>query len=158
MDEAQTNFPRWSWRGDKRVIKRCLTVPGRFESLAQIAEFVGETARAANWSDDEVYHVQMAVDEACSNVVEHAYGPGQQGDLELTCCIEDQGDLVISIHDNGKPFDPTLVPEPPFGADLEDLPEGGLGLYFMRKLMDQVIFHFDDENGNVLTMVKRRRP
>jgi serine/threonine-protein kinase RsbW len=42
------------------------------------------------------------------------------------------------------------------GADLESLPEGGLGLYFMRKLMDQVTFQFDEQNGNVLTMVKRR--
>ena len=138
------------------MIKRCLTVPGRFESLAQIAEFVEETVRAASWNDDEVYHVQMAVDEACSNVMEHAYGSGWQGDIDLTCCIEDQGDLVISIRDNGKPFDPSSVPEPPIGADLESLPEGGLGLYFMRKLMDQVTFHFDEKNGNMLTMVKRR--
>jgi len=139
------------------VIKHCLTVPGRFESLAQIAEFIGETARAADWNDDEVYHVQMAVDEACSNVMEHAYGPGWQGEIDLTCCIQDQGDLVISIHDNGMPFDPATVPEPPIGADLESLPEGGLGLYFMRKLMDQVTFRFDERDGNVLTMVKRRR-
>ena len=138
------------------MIKRRLTVPGRFESLAQIAEFVEETVRAANWNDDEVYHVQMAVDEACSNVMEHAYGSGWQGDIDLTCYIEDQGDLVISIRDNGKPFDPSSVPEPPIGADLESLPEGGLGLYFMRKLMDQVTFHFDEKNGNMLTMVKRR--
>jgi len=124
--------------------------------LAQIAEFVGETMRTANWNDDEVYHVQMAVDEACSNVVEHAYGPSWQGDIDLTCCIEDQGDLVVSIRDNGKPFDPAAVPEPPIGAELENLPEGGLGLYFMRRLMDQVSFQFDQQNGNVLTMVKRR--
>jgi serine/threonine-protein kinase RsbW len=124
--------------------------------LAQIAEFVGEAVRAANWNDDEVYHVQMAVDEACSNVVEHAYGPGRQGDIDLTCCVQDQGDLIISIHDNGRPFDPSAVPEPPIGADLENLPEGGLGLYFMRRLMDQVTFQFNEQDGNVLTMVKRR--
>ena len=83
-------------------------------------------------------------------------GPGWQGAIELTCCIQDQGDLIISIHDNGRPFDPSTVPDPPIGADLENLPEGGLGLYFMRRLMDQVTFQFDEQNGNVLTMVKRR--
>jgi serine/threonine-protein kinase RsbW len=142
--------------GDGRVENSCLTVPGRFEYLAQIAEFVGAAVCHAGWSEDEIYHVQMAVDEACSNIIEHAYGPGGQGDIELSCCIENQGDLVISIHDNGNPFDPTAVPEPPVGADLESLPEGGLGLYFMRKLMDEVTFHFDEKTGNVLTMVKRR--
>ena len=136
--------------------ERCLTVPGRFEYLARIADFVEAVARDAGWNDDEIYRMQMAVDEACSNVIEHAYGPDEHGDIELSCCIEDKGDLVISIHDNGKPFDPTTVPEPPIGNDLENLPEGGLGLYFMRKLMDDVTFHFDEHAGNVLTMVKRR--
>lgn len=136
--------------------EQCLTVPGRFESLAQIAEFVSAAVRDAGWDDDELFHVQVAVDEACSNIIEHAYGPQVTGVVKLTCCIQSQGDLVITIHDNGKPFDPATVPEPPIGADLENLPEGGLGLYFMRKLMDEVTFHFDSTNGNVLTMVKRR--
>jgi anti-sigma regulatory factor (Ser/Thr protein kinase) len=139
------------------VEEQCLTVPGRFESLAQIAEFVSAAARSAGWDEDEAFHVQVAVDEACSNIIEHAYGPGKPGEVKLTCCIESQGDLIISIHDNGKPFDPATIPEPPLGADLEDVPEGGLGLYFMRKLMDKVEFRFDAEHGNVLTMVKRRR-
>ena len=136
--------------------EQCLTVPGRFESLVRIADFVEGAVRGAGWSDDDVYHVQMAVDEACSNVIEHAYGMDAHGEIQLTCCIQDQGDLIVVIHDHGKPFDPAGVPEPPLGAELANLPEGGLGLYFMRKLMDQVTFHFDRECGNVLTMVKRR--
>ena len=137
--------------------EQCLTVPGRFESLAQIAEFVGAAARDAGWDEDEAFHVQVAVDEACSNIIEHAYGQEALGEVKLTCCIENRGDLVISIHDHGKPFDPATIPEPPIGATLEEVPEGGLGLYFMRKLMDKVEFRFDAEHGNVLTMIKRRR-
>jgi len=139
------------------VDERCLTVPGRFESLTQIADFIEATARDAGWNDDDIYRAQMAVDEACSNIIEHAYGPDRQGDIQLSCCVQDEGDLVISVYDTGKPFDPTVVPEPPIGSDLENLPEGGLGLYFMRRLMDQVTFHFDEKGGNMLTMVKRRR-
>jgi serine/threonine-protein kinase RsbW len=70
--------------------------------------------------------------------------------------VTGQGDLVITVHDHGRPFDPATVPAPPIGAELDNLPEGGLGLYFMRKLMDQVTFRFDRDLGNVLTMVKRR--
>jgi len=138
------------------VNERCLTVPGHFEYLAQIADFVEAAARDAGWNEHEIYRVQMAVDEACSNIIEHAYGPDRQGDIQLTCCVQDVGDLVISIHDIGKPFDPTAVPEPSVRNAVENLPEGGLGLYFMRKLMDEVTFHFDEKDGNVLTMVKRR--
>ena len=136
--------------------ERCITVPGRFESLAQVADFVRLALQDAGWNEDDAFRVQMAVDEACSNVIEHAYGEDAQGRIDVTCCIQDQGDLLVSIHDTGKAFDPAAVPEPPVGADLENLPEGGLGLYFMRKLMDKVTFHFDEHEGNVLTMVKRR--
>ena len=133
-----------------------MTVPGRFESLSKISDFVTAAVREAGWDEDQVFHVQVAVDEACSNIIEHAYGPDHSGQLTLTCCVAGQGDLVITIHDHGRPFDPATVPDPPIGAELEDLPEGGLGLYFMRKLMDQVTFRFDRDQGNVLTMVKRR--
>ncbi len=139
------------------VEEACLTVPGRFENLAQIADFIAQLAQKQGWNEEDTFHVQMAVDEACSNVIEHAYGPNWQGNIDLSCCVQDQGDLVISIHDNGAPFDPTAVPEPQIGGDLDSISEGGLGMYFMRKLMDEVTFHFDEKEGNVLTMVKRRR-
>ena len=111
--------------------EHCLTVPGRFEYLAQIADFVRLTAQAAGWDEDETFRVQMAVDEACSNVIEHAYGANAQGEIQISCCVQEQGDLVISVRDTGRPFDPTSVPEPPIGAEVENLSEGGLGLYFM---------------------------
>ena len=135
-----------------------LTVPGRFEYLAQIAEFVTQAARDAGLTDDDVFHVEMAVDEACSNVIEHAYSD-KAGEIELTCTIPDYGRLEIVIHDHGAPFDPEAVPEPKVGdgAGLDSVQEGGLGLYFMRKLMDEVRFSFAPGHGNTLYMVKRKK-
>ncbi len=135
-----------------------LTVPGRFEYLAQIAEFVTRAAREAGLNDDDVFHVEMAVDEACSNVIEHAYAEFV-GDIELTCAVPEAGRLDIVIHDHGLPFDPDSVPEPNVsdGAHLDAMQEGGLGLYFMRKLMDEVQFRFEPEHGNTLYMSKRRK-
>jgi anti-sigma regulatory factor (Ser/Thr protein kinase) len=142
------------------AVERTLTVPGRFESLARISEFVTQVARDAGFDEDEVFHVQMAVDEACSNVIEHAYGQGVRGDITLICSDAQAGDLRIDIHDRGKPFDPDTVPSPQIAegaVDLDDMKAGGLGLFFMRKLMDEVTFRFDKQTGNQLTMVKRRR-
>ena len=135
-----------------------LTVPGRFEYLAQIAEFVTQTAREAGLTDDDVFHVEMAVDEACSNVIEHAYAD-KAGEIELSCAVPEYGRLEIVIHDHGDPFDPELVPEPRVGdsAGLDSMQEGGLGLYFMRKLMDEVRFSFAPGHGNTLYMVKRKQ-
>lgn len=137
---------------------RRLTVPGQFEQLAQIAEFVTRAAREAGLTEDDVFHVEMAVDEACSNIIEHAYAD-RSGDIDLACRSSAPGALEITIHDSGRPFDPDVVGlpkvDPP--ADLDELNEGGLGLYFMRKLMDEVRFELGSGQGNTLTMTKRSK-
>ncbi|HZY43108.1 MAG TPA: ATP-binding protein [Anaerolineae bacterium] len=136
--------------------ERHLTVPGRFESLARISEFVTAAAQSAGLDADDVFHVEMAVDEACSNVIEHAY-EDQQGEIDLTCSTVEPGNLQIVILDHGQPFDPTTVPQPTFvdPSQIDVMQEGGLGLYFMRKLMDDVHFEFVPSQGNKLTMIKR---
>jgi serine/threonine-protein kinase RsbW len=135
-----------------------LTVTGRFEYLAQIAEFVTQAAREAGLTDDDVFHVEMAVDEACSNVIEHAYAEAV-GEIELTCTNPEPGRLDVVIHDHGRSFDPAAVPEAKVGdgASLDALQTGGLGLFFMRKLMDEVRFDFSPGYGNTLYMVKRKQ-
>ncbi|HJW83828.1 MAG TPA: ATP-binding protein [Anaerolineae bacterium] len=141
------------------VDERRLTIPGRFESLAHISDFIVQAARAAGFDEDGVFHVQMAVDEACSNVIEHAYAGGGAGEIELTCVCDADGELRIDIRDHGRPFNPDDVPARSVRnglADLDEMKVGGLGLFFMRKLMDEVTFRFDPKTGNHLTMIKRR--
>jgi serine/threonine-protein kinase RsbW len=99
----------------------------------------------------------MAVDEACTNIIEHAYGGEGRGDIECTCQIESDR-LIVRLCDHGRPFDPSSVPEPDINASLEERTEGGLGLFLIRKLMDEVHFEFTAESGNVLTMVKWKEP
>lgn len=133
---------------------RRLTVLGRYgyDSIPTITQFVAEAARAASLDENEVFHCQMAVDEACTNVIEHAYGGQGAGNIEITCLVE-PGACVIQIVDHGKPFDPNSVPAPKLGAKLDDIKPGGIGLHLMRRLMDEVHFEFTDQ-GNVLTMKK----
>jgi len=137
---------------------RYLSVPGQFEQLAQIAEFVTQAARAAGLTDDDVFHVEMAVDEACSNIIEHAYAD-RTGDIDLTCTSSAPGVFEITLHDSGRSFNPDGVARPPLEVptDVDDLNEGGLGLYFMRKLMDEVRFEMVADQSNTLTMTKRSK-
>lgn len=135
-------------------IKRSLTVPGSFEYLATIADFIAEAGRDAGSDQDTIFHVQMAVDEACSNVIEHAYQGQDQGEITLKCDCDGK-EWVIAIYDTGRAFDPTSVPEPNLNSNVDDIKTGGLGLYFMRQLMDEVEFSFDEKRGNKLRMVKR---
>jgi serine/threonine-protein kinase RsbW len=134
---------------------RKMSFPGRYESLAEIAEFVKEAASEAGLSNFDIYAVETAVDEACSNIIEHGYQGEGIGVIEVSVEITDKG-LTVSLHDNGRPFDPDAVPDPDLEAPLAERESHGLGLYFMRELMDEVHFTFTTEHGNVLTMMKHK--
>ena len=136
-------------------VKKTAIFPARFDSLVAIGEFVTRAAEAAGLDARAVYGVQMAIEEACANIVQHAYGGEGRGDIECTYIVNDNG-LTVILRDCGRPFDPASVPEPDLSSDLEDRKTGGLGLFFIRQLMDQVRFEFTPGSGNVLTMVKHR--
>src|SRR5258706_454860 len=125
----------------------------RFESLDAIREFVVDAAHQAGLDEKEVYNVQLAADEAAYNIIEHAYEGVSDGQIEISTDIEDAS-LRIVMREQGKPFDPEEIAAPDVSAKLEDRLVGGLGLFFMRKLMDEVHFQYSPESGNVLTMLK----
>lgn len=131
-----------------------LTVDGRLENLATIADFVIKAAQAAGLNEKATFEVQMAVDEACTNVIQHSYREEEKGEIALRCELTDC-DFLVTIRDHGRPFNPDVVPPTNLTSSLAERQEGMLGLYFMRQLMDEVRFRFDAE-GNELTMVKRR--
>jgi serine/threonine-protein kinase RsbW len=132
------------------------TFPGRVESLSDIGTFIAEAAQAAGFDEMKVYRIQLAVDEACSNIIEHAYGGEGEGEIECTCSIRETG-LTIILRDFGAPFNPNRIPQPDLGAPLEERTAGGLGLYLMYQIMDTVQFEFD-ESGNTLILEKRKEP
>jgi anti-sigma regulatory factor (Ser/Thr protein kinase) len=125
-----------------------------FDNLDEIREFVGDGARRVGFSDKDIYAIQLAADEASSNIIEHAYAGTTGGKLEVELSVS-ANELKIIMRDHGKPFDPSSVPEPNVKADLSERKIGGLGMYLMRKLMDEVSYESSPENGNILTMIKR---
>jgi serine/threonine-protein kinase RsbW len=135
---------------------RSSTFPGRNESLAAIGAWVRQAAQDAGLDSTTVYTVETSVDEACSNIIEHAYGGENRGDIECTCWATNDS-LTITLRDHGIPFNPDNVPEPDISASLDDRLGHGLGLYFMRQWMDEVRFDFSIEEGNTLTMIKHKR-
>jgi anti-sigma regulatory factor (Ser/Thr protein kinase) len=128
--------------------------PGKYESLARIGDFVRRVAKDASFEKFSVYSIEMAVDEACSNIIEHAYGGEDKGEIRCTCSVSEQA-LTITLADKGQSFDPFSVPPPNLSSNLDDREAHGLGLYFIRQWMDEVAFH-STGSENILTMVKRR--
>jgi anti-sigma regulatory factor (Ser/Thr protein kinase) len=98
----------------------------------------------------------LATDEAASNIIEHAYEGVKDGVLDLSCGMEADA-IKITLIDYGYPFDPSTIPMPDLKADLSNRKIGGLGIYLMRKLMDEVHYEPRPDKSNVLTMIKRKR-
>jgi serine/threonine-protein kinase RsbW len=134
---------------------KTITVPGRYKNLVKIADLVRQAAQEAGLDDIGIYAVETAVEEACANIIEHAYGGEGRGEIVCSCSVEDAG-LVVQLRDHGRPFHPDEVPTPDVHAPLKKRRPHGLGVFIMRKWMDEVHFEFNPETGNLLTMVKRR--
>lgn len=138
--------------------KHTLTVPGRYERIRQVCQFVAAGAAEAGLDETAVFHIELACDEACTNIIEHAYGGEDVGEIRISWQVKESA-FVITLYDHGRRFDPTSVPPPRLVTDaeadvLENLKVGGLGIHFMRQLMDEVDFRFG-ENGNELVLVKK---
>jgi serine/threonine-protein kinase RsbW len=131
------------------------TFPADFENLDPIRDFVGGIAEQAGFSGREVYSIQLAVDEACSNVIEHAYEGIPNGEIEITCEVQSDR-ITVVIHDHGREFDMSKVRKPNLSRELHEREVGGLGVFLIGKLMDEVCFESSKTTGNYFTMVKRK--
>ena len=127
--------------------------PAQFEYLDAIREFAAQAGIQAGMDEKEIYNLQLVVDEAASNIIEHAYAGLPDGQIEVGTELSPTA-LTLTLRDQGKRFDPEAIADPDLEAALEDRAVGGLGLFFIRKLMDEVHFEWLPGQGNRLTMVK----
>ncbi|PKO03142.1 MAG: hypothetical protein CVU43_04205 [Chloroflexi bacterium HGW-Chloroflexi-5] len=130
------------------------TFPGVYASLTEIADFVKDSAKVIGFNPADLFSLETAVDEAVSNIIEHAYEGEGKG--EIVCTVEPQFDAItIILEDQGKSFDPSCVPIPDVTADLDDRLDHGLGVYMMCQLLDDIHFEFLD-GTNRLTLLKKK--
>lgn len=131
------------------------TFEADYSSLALISDFVSSAAKQAGLSERDSYAVELATNEAATNIIEYAYEEHEDGKIELVVEADDDG-MTIVMRDWGKPFQVDRVPEADFSVPLEDLPLRGAGLRLIRGSMDEVQFEPIGGSGNKLTMRKRR--
>jgi serine/threonine-protein kinase RsbW len=131
-----------------------LTLTANLDALAQITAFITAAAEHLGLDERATWQVQLAVDEAATNIIQYAYDAEHPGDIVVTWYAEDDR-LVIRLCDHGRRFDPQAVEPPNLELPLEERQVGGLGIYLMTRLMDEVRFDFDPQAGNLLTLVKQ---
>ena len=137
-----------------------IEAPGRSSSLADIRAIITDLARQTGFVEDDVAKIEMAVDEACANVVEHAYAPQQEwrwqrGDPVMRLEVRTRpGQIIIEIIDHGQSFDFANYRPPDLDQSIKDMNRGGFGIAIMRRIMDEVLYTSHQEQGNTLRMVK----
>ena len=128
------------------------TFAGQYTSLAAIADFIAQAAQEVGLNSKDTYAVKLAVDEACTNIIQHGYKGMDPGSIILSFRIEPER-ILVQITDFGHVFEPADAPEPDVVAALEDRELGGLGLYLIYQTMDNIDYVASEE-GNTLTFTK----
>jgi len=133
-----------------------LLVPSSTENLALIRDFVSNVGLQAGLGEDDVAKLELAVDEACTNVIEHAH----RGDLSKDVVVRatfDERTLRVEVVDTGEGFDPATQPQENLEQMVAKHRSGGLGLRVMKSLMDEVSYEIVPGDTNRLRMVKKLR-
>lgn len=131
-------------------LKAVLTLPVMMERLKEITDFVESTLLEEGVAESDSYPVHLAVDEMCNNIF--SYSRAQV----VTVMIEtSQTDLMVTISDDGIPFNPLTVPPPDLDAGINEREPGGLGVHLVRNCLDDLSYDYQC-GKNILRMVRRR--
>lgn len=137
----------------KFILQNELTVKSRTDNLSKVREFIQSYALQCGLSKDEISKIVLAVDEACTNIIKHAYQFSPEGDIKLKInCLPKK--FIVSITDEGNHFNPELIPEPDLKALQKEKKKGGLGLFLIKKLMDEVKYQNLSDNRNQVELIK----
>jgi len=134
--------------------KFTLQVPSSTENLALIREFVTSVGAQAGLDESGVAQLELAVDEACANVIEHAYGHDTTKEVMVRAVFDDES-LRISVIDEGRGFDPNKVQQETVEQLVHERKSGGLGIRLIKTLMDEVSYEIVPGQKNELHMTKR---
>ena len=129
-----------------------MTRAAELESLSVFRQFISDCCTSSNVPKEAVFDLKLAVDEACTNIIEHGYKGMDPGSIILSFRIEPDR-ILVSITDFGHVFEPADAPKPDVEAALENRPLGGMGLFLIYQTMDNIDYQAS-EDGNTLTFTK----
>ena len=134
-----------------RLSLKVKTDPSELERITAAVEDFGAQE---DWAPDLVFRVNLVLEELGMNIMNHGHDEGLH-EFDITLVSEDDS-LTIEIVDDGRPFDPLHdAKQPDVGAAIEDRPIGGLGIYFVHEMMDEMDYK-REQGKNHLTLVARR--
>lgn len=133
-------------------MQKKLTLVNQIDEICKLQEFVEEICEQAGFDMSVTMSLNLALEEAVTNVIDYAYPEGTEGNVDIVGEISGK-QLKFIISDTGQPFDPTAQATADITLGVEERPIGGLGIFLVRQIMDNVIYQ--RQNGvNKLTLIK----
>ena len=130
-----------------------LTVEAKTENLEEVLGFVDRQLEAMDCSPKVSVQIDVAVEELFVNICHYAYSPGTGSATIGVEILKDPQAIAITFTDRGKPFDPLAKEDPDITLSAEERQIGGLGIYMVKKSMDEVVYEYKD-GQNILRIKK----
>ncbi len=131
-----------------------ITLSSDLNNLDRFNAFVLDCAKRYGLSPKKIEKLMLAIEEALVNIFNYAY-PDSEGYVELSCIEEEKGNLVIEIKDTGIPFNPLLMDTPDLNSDIEKRKVGGLGIYLIKTLVDELDYRREGRT-NILKIIMHK--
>ena len=131
-----------------------ITLMAKLENLELVTAFVNAQLEKADCSPKLIAQVDVAVEEIYVNITNYAYHP-EEGEATIRCEVGgDPLQVSLGFTDRGKPYNPLLKEDPDITKSAGERPIGGLGIFMVKKLMDEIQYDFRD-GKNILTIIKK---
>jgi len=130
-----------------------LVIDSNIEKIPEISALLGEEMQTFGFGSEMILDTQLAVEEAITNVINHGYKKtGGQIVISSRICPER---IEVQIMDTAPRFNPLSVPEPDLDSTIDDRNVGGLGIFLIRQVMDEVSYRYED-GKNIFSLTKKR--
>ncbi len=127
-----------------------IRVPARLDNLYPLLEFVASCAKRQGAGEQRIREIDLVMEELLVNIFNYAY-PDRSGDVEITCRSDEAGRLLVEIADQGVPFNILTRDDPDREAGIEERTVGGLGIFFVKRLVREIQYRREGER-NILTL------
>ncbi len=131
-----------------------LTIEAKIESIPGVIEFVDKELEAHDCPLKTQMQIDIAIDEVLANIANYAYYPGSGSATVRVEIEEDPLAVVLTFIDHGIPYDPLKKKDPDITLSADERPIGGLGIYMVKKSMDDISYEYKD-GQNILTIRKK---
>lgn len=134
-------------------MEKSIILANDIAEISKLNGFIDEIGEAFSLSPDVIFNLNLVLEEAVVNVINYAYPKEEHESIYLSAKLH-EGSIVLVLTDTGKEFDPTMAPEADITLSAEERPIGGLGIFLIRQIMNEVRYERID-GKNVLTLEKK---